>query len=203
MSCNRLSKPISCKMGNSYTAFSSGELDRYQDLTYFTKREILHTFQKFVSIASDELKAQVLANKSTTYLPLENLLELEELRANPFSERLCHAFSCRPDGALTFEDFLDMMSVMSDRAPKSLKIEYAFRIYDFGGDDMICADDVSQAIDLLLGEESGLSVEDRMVIVNSVLDEADLDNDRKLSFAEFEHVIAKAPDFLTSFRIRI
>ena len=26
--------------------------------------------------------------------------------------------------------------------------------------------------------------------------EADLDNDGKLSFAEFEHVISKSPDFL-------
>ena len=26
--------------------------------------------------------------------------------------------------------------------------------------------------------------------------EADLDNDRKLSFAEFEHVVSKSPDFL-------
>ena len=30
---------------------------------------------------------------------------------------------------MTFEDFLDMMSVFSDNAPKSVKVEYAFRIY--------------------------------------------------------------------------
>ena len=38
-------------------------------------------------------------------------------------------FSSSHDGQMTFEDFLDMMSVFSDNAPKSVKVEYAFRIY--------------------------------------------------------------------------
>ena len=33
------------------------------------------------------------------------------------------------EGGMTFEDFLDMMSVFSDNAPKPVKVEYAFRIY--------------------------------------------------------------------------
>lgn len=41
------------------------------------------------------------------------------------------------DGQCTFEDFLDMMSVFSDRAPKCVKCENAFRIFDFDGDDML------------------------------------------------------------------
>ena len=32
---------------------------------------------------------------------------------------------------------------------------------------------------------------------------ADKNQDGKLSFAEFEHVISKAPDFMASFRIRL
>ena len=48
-----------------------------------------------------------------------------------------------------------MMSVMSDRAPKSLKTEYAFRVYDFDGDDMIGAEDISRIVDhLLLGNDA-------------------------------------------------
>lgn len=30
---------------------------------------------------------------------------------------------------MTFEDFLDMMSVFSPNAPKSVKVSYAFKIY--------------------------------------------------------------------------
>ena len=36
-----------------------------------------------------------------------------------------------------------------------------------------------------------------------VLEEGDIDDDKKLSSNEFTHVINKAPDFLTTFNIRI
>lgn len=51
------------------------------------------------------------------------------LQVNPFRDRICEVFSSSRDGNMTFEDFLDMMSVFSDNAPKNVKVEYAFRIY--------------------------------------------------------------------------
>ena len=48
---------------------------------------------------------------------------------NPFNDRICEVFSSSGDGDMTFEDFLDMMSVFSENAPKNVKVEYAFRIY--------------------------------------------------------------------------
>ena len=50
-------------------------------------------------------------------------------QVNPFRDRICAVFSSGQDGSLSFEDFLDMMSVFSDNCPKNLKVEYAFRIY--------------------------------------------------------------------------
>lgn len=52
-------------------------------------------------------------------------------KVNPFKERIVKVFSSSTSGddSMTFEDFLDMMSVFSDNAPVSIKIEYAFRIY--------------------------------------------------------------------------
>ena len=34
------------------------------------------------------------------------------------------------------------------------------------------------------------------IVFTQIMDEADLDDDKTLSFAEFEHVISKAPDFV-------
>ena len=51
------------------------------------------------------------------------------MQVNPFKDRICQVFSSSHDGNMTFEDFLDMMSVFSDNAPKGVKVEYAFRIY--------------------------------------------------------------------------
>lgn len=57
-------------------------------------------------------------------------------KVNPFNDRITTVFSSAGDGCMTFEDFLDMMSVFSDNAPKNVKVEYAFRIYgkDFFND---------------------------------------------------------------------
>lgn len=48
-----------------------------------------------------------------------------------------------------------------------------------------------------------LNSEEMQQIVEKVIEEADVDGDGKLSFMEFEHVITRAPDFLSTFHIRI
>ena len=103
---------------------------------------------------------------------------------------------------MTFEDFLDMMSVFSDGAPKNVKVEYAFRIYDFDENDMISSDDLKKVVDRLTGDQK-LNENEMQQLIDNILEEADLDDDDSLSFAEFEHVISKAPDFINSFRIRL
>ena len=50
-------------------------------------------------------------------------------QVNPFVDHICTVFSSSNDGDMTFEDFLDMMSVFSDNCPKNVKVEYAFRIF--------------------------------------------------------------------------
>lgn len=62
-------------------------------------------------------------------LSMHKILEYPELRVNPFGDRICKVFSSSNDGDCTFEDFLDMMSVFSEAAPKSVKAEHAFRIF--------------------------------------------------------------------------
>ena len=66
---------------------------------------------------------------------------------NPFRDRICQVFSSSGDGNLTFEDFLDMMSVFSENAPKNVKVEYAFRIY---GE---CLFPINYDLNLLMGFE--------------------------------------------------
>lgn len=60
---------------------------------------------------------------------MSKILQFPELSVNPFGERICKIFSSSQDGDCTFEDFLDMMSVFSEMAPKSVKAEHAFRIF--------------------------------------------------------------------------
>nr|XP_008171193.3 calcium and integrin-binding family member 4 [Chrysemys picta bellii] len=119
--------------------------------------------------------------------------ELEEYQVNPFRDRICRVFST--DGTFTFEDVLGMASVFSDKASPRLKIEYAFYIYDFNENGFIDKEDLQSIIQRLLNSDD-LPEEELITLTNHVLEEADLDNDNMLSFAEFEHAMLKSPDFL-------
>ncbi|XP_041484000.1 calcium and integrin-binding family member 2-like [Lytechinus variegatus] len=184
-------------MGGSHSVFTEAELDDYQELTFFSKKEILHVHKRF-----HLLDPEAVRRDKNACLPMDKILELPELKVNPFKDRICKVFSSTDDGSLTFEDFLDMMSVFSDSAPKSMKAEYAFRIYDFDEDDFISSADIREMVNRLTGEQQ-ITDDDMQHLINNIFEEADLDDDDALSFAEFEHVISKAPDFMNTFRIRL
>lgn len=63
------------------------------------------------------------------------LINLIIFKENPFRERISEVFTqCRDPGhsadeGICFEEFLEMMSVFSDQAPRDLKVHYAFKIY--------------------------------------------------------------------------
>lgn len=48
---------------------------------------------------------------------------------NPFRDRIVESFSEDGEGNLSFNDFVDMFSVLSEMAPRELKAIYAFKIY--------------------------------------------------------------------------
>ncbi|XP_069674137.1 calcium and integrin-binding protein 1-like isoform X3 [Periplaneta americana] len=201
-------------MGQGKSQFTEEELQDYQDLTYFTKKEVLYhekvcsaerwlhknirsAHQKFKALAPEKV-----GHNKNAKLPMTKILQYPELRVNPFGDRICRIFSSSHDGDCTFEDFLDMMSVFSDGAPKAVKAEHAFRIFDFDGDDMLGVTDLRQVVDRLTGQQR-LSEQDMQHLIQNILDEADLDDDGALSFAEFEHIISKSSDFANAFRIRL
>lgn len=81
-------------------------------------------------------------------------------------------------------------------------MEYAFRIFDFDEDDCISAQDLHEVINRLTGEQT-LDEDDMQQLINNIFEESDIDDDDKLSYAEFEHILSKAPDFVNAFRIRL
>ncbi|XP_044751435.1 calcium and integrin-binding protein 1-like [Coccinella septempunctata] len=184
-------------MGQGKSQFTEEELQDYQDLTYFTKREVLYAHQKFKSLAPEKV-----GHSKNAKLPMNKVLQYPELSVNPFGDRICKVFSSSHDGDCTFEDFLDMMSVLSDAAPKSVKAEHAFRIFDFDGDDMLGVSDLKNVIERLIGKNH-LNESETQFLIDNILEEADLDDDGALSFAEFEHIIDRSSDFMSVFRIRL
>ncbi|XP_015266917.1 PREDICTED: calcium and integrin-binding family member 2 [Gekko japonicus] len=134
-------------------------------------------------------------------VPMQLIINMPELQENPFKERIVQSFSEDGEGNLSFNDFVDMFSVLSETAPRELKAIYAFKIYDFNSDNFICKSDLEQTLNKLTKED--LTEEEVMLVCEKVIDEADMDADGKLGFTDFENMISKAPDFLSTFHIRI
>lgn len=74
-------------------------------------------------------------------------------------------------------------------------------VLDFDNDEYIGTTDLEQALVLVTKQE--LTPEERQQIAEKVIEESDVDGDGKLSFMEFEHVITRSPDFVSTFHIRI
>ena len=64
-------------------------------------------------------------------------------------------------------------------------------------------DYISEFQALTLLTQGQLTEEEAEQVWRKVLEETDIDDDKKLSSNEFSHVINKSPDFLTTFNIRI
>ncbi|XP_031242966.1 calcium and integrin-binding protein 1 isoform X2 [Mastomys coucha] len=165
-------------MGGSGSRLSKELLAEYQDLTFLTKQEILLAHRRFCELLPPEHRT--VEESLHTRVSFEQILSLPELKANPFKERICMVFSTSPTrDSLSFEDFLDLLSVFSDTATPDIKSHYAFRIFDFDDDGTLDREDLSRLI----------------------LEESDIDRDGTINLSEFQHVISRSPDFASSFKI--
>jgi Ca2+-binding EF-hand superfamily protein len=117
-------------MGNKLVIFTDQQLDDYQDCTFFTRKEILRVHKRYRDASPDLVPKTMTESEANSILvPREKIERLPELVENPFKTRMCLAFSRTEDGSLTFEDFLDLLSVFSEQAPRDIKVYYAFKIY--------------------------------------------------------------------------
>lgn len=70
----------------------------------------------------------------------------------------------------------------------------SFSSLDFNNDDFICKSDLEKTLNKLTRNE--LTEDEVRMVCEKVIDEADLDNDGRLSLEDFQHMIVRAPDFL-------
>uniref|UniRef100_H2XW57 Calcium and integrin-binding protein 1-like n=1 Tax=Ciona intestinalis TaxID=7719 RepID=H2XW57_CIOIN len=192
-------------MGSTNSRLSKEQLSEYTDLTYFTVGEINELFKKFESLDKQRLRENI-----QNRIPGAKLRELPEFKHNPFLHRLCAVFSTSDDDdaedSLNFDDFLDMMNALSDQAPFSLKAKYAFQIFDCNQNGYVDKEDVLEIIKHITKKRDGIPLTSKYLfhkLITNVMLEADLDQDDMLGPAEFEHVLSKSPDFMSSFRIRL
>ncbi|TPX43205.1 hypothetical protein SeMB42_g04037 [Synchytrium endobioticum] len=199
-------------MGNSESLpLSPTELQIMEECTFFTRSEILRVYSKFMSLvisyrnaaqesahnAEDDVRSGKKRRKCLTKM---EFADTEELKHNPFKERIADVFSA--DGVhVNFDDYLDFASVFSEEAGYDVKSFYAFRIYDHNNDGYLDEHDIRDAINKIAGP--GLTEEDKKIVALKVVEESDMDGDGRISFVEFERIVEKSPEFVDNFKIRI
>ncbi|XP_029051945.1 calcium and integrin-binding family member 3 [Osmia bicornis bicornis] len=201
-------------MGNKVATFTEEQLEDYQDCTFFTRKEILRIFKRFREMGDPGAvpRCMTAEQASTLRIPLSCLTRIPELKENPFRQRISEVFTRRvvqnlgqattsDDAGICFEEFLEMMSVFSEQAPRDLKVFYAFKIYDFDEDGVLGTSDLERTCRQLV--QGGLNGEEVATVCRKVLEESDIDGDGVLSYLEFEHVVTRASDFMATFHIRI
>nr|ACO15492.1 Calcium and integrin-binding protein 1 [Caligus clemensi] len=189
--------------GSNSSSLKKEQIAEYELLTFLRPREIVKAHSLFKSLSI--LPPPTNSRDPSTKIPAEDVInKIPELRYNPFAPRICEVFSSSKDRKISFEDFLDMLSVFSERATLSVKTAYAFRIYDFNNDGVLCRRDLEEIVRLLVTtDEQRLRDEDMKRVTDNVLKEVDVDEDGFISFPEFDHAISKCPDFLLTFRMCI
>ncbi|KAG7267575.1 hypothetical protein CRUP_005995 [Coryphaenoides rupestris] len=186
-------------MGTTASQLGKDLLSEYQELTFLTKQEILLAHKRFTELLSKEERSH--PNPS---VPIDTLLTLPELKSNPFRNRICRVFSSSESkDSLTFEDFLDLLSAFSDSATLEIKSHYAFSIFDFDEDGTLDEVDLEKLVNCLTGEtdETRLTPQEMRQLIKNILEESDIDKDGTVNLSEFQHVISRSPDFVSSFKI--
>ncbi|XP_026221100.1 calcium and integrin-binding protein 1 [Anabas testudineus] len=189
-------------MGSSTSHLSKENVSEYQELTFLTKQEILLAYKRFMELYEDKKNPP---DPRVSRVSLDKIVKLPELQSNPFRERICHVFSTSElkDGSLSFEDFLDLLSAFSDSATLEIKSHYAFRIFDFDDDGTLDRNDLEKLVNRLTGEtdDTRLTKDEMGQLISNILEESDIDKDGTVNLSEFQHVISRSPDFVSSFKI--
>ena len=210
-------------MGGSSTKLEKAEEEDYKKLTFLTEKEIKICYTKFSKLMSEQQQAELKSPETSTinsqdfYITISDLIEkLPELKQNPFARRMCEVFSRNRD-EMFFEDFLDMMSVLSENAPTQVKAEWAFRIFDEDGDGRLDKKDIARVVKKMTleddqeGDEEDARNDEKAKereeqlnkVVTQVINETDINKSESISLVEFKQMVSKSHDFEVNFRIKL
>jgi calcium and integrin-binding protein 1 len=95
---------------------------------------------------------------------------------------------------------------MSPRASKEVKMQTAFRLYDYDNDGYLMPSDIAELLKAVSTTKAGkelLVAKEVTEITEAVMRDCDIDGNNRLSYAEFAKVLGRIPDFTTNFKISI
>ncbi|GAA93825.1 uncharacterized protein L969DRAFT_101264 [Mixia osmundae IAM 14324] len=118
----------------------------------------------------------------------EEFLQIPQIANNPLASRMIAIFDEDGGGTVDFQEFVGGLSAFSNRGDRSEKLKFAFKVYDMDRDGFISNGELFLVLKMMVG--NNLKDQHLQQIVDKTILEADLDGDGKISFDEFQKMVA-------------
>ncbi|KAJ3435581.1 neuronal calcium sensor family [Anaeramoeba flamelloides] len=168
------------------------ELDRLKKETNFNQNELLKIYKKFIAENPNGMIKKQDFGKLTKQLGL---------RDEFFSELLFNNFDDDKNGYIDFSELCTVMNIIMKGSTDD-KLEFIFKVYDLDGNGFLEKEELYQIVESIYKIASNSKFfdtkEEMLNYVDQCFEEADQDNDGKLSFDEFKTRAKNDPKFLTS-----
>jgi len=114
-------------------------------------------------------------------------MSLPELQQNPLVQRVIEIFDQDGNGEVDFREFIEGVSQFSVKGDKSLKLKFAFKIYDIDKDGFISNGELFTVLKMMVG--NNLKDSQLQQIVDKTIVYADKNGDGKIDYEEFAAVV--------------
>lgn len=189
--------------------FSAEDLQVYEAVTCLFSGEVLLLRQKFEQLLKDDKKRGGTAPPGK--LAMAKMVAQEEFRNNPFRYRLCQAFSSEPltlddgsvnpdHGALSWDEYVDLFSCLSPKASLDVKMQTAFRMFDFDQNGYLTVSDLNELLMTIAtpkGKPCLMKKSEIESVCERVMRDCDIDGNGRLSY-DYPHVENRAPSPIPS-----
>ncbi|KAK4322133.1 hypothetical protein Pmani_007110 [Petrolisthes manimaculis] len=171
------------------------EIKEIQAETGFSSGQIFCLYKRFMNLNDYNCQG------SGILLTREKFNVIPELVVNPLGERIIDAFfkESKSD-CVNFREFVRVLAHFRPIQPgcnnklnsKEEKLRLIFNIYDLNNDGYISPEELQTILHMMTGES--LSDKQKKNIVKRTFQEADKDNDQRISFEEFSCAITRDAD---------
>ncbi|PAV69532.1 hypothetical protein WR25_11999 [Diploscapter pachys] len=171
-------------MGNSSSLMlQDDEIEEISKETEFNRNQIVRLYSRFLS----------LDKKGQGFLSRDDFLNVPELAVNPLGDRIVDAFFTLAEetNQMNFRQFVRILAhfqPISRNKENNLnsrkdKLRFAFQMYDLNKNGFITREEFKVILNSMVG--ANITSEQLEKIADRTIEEADTDQDGKISFEEF------------------
>ncbi|XP_019169675.1 PREDICTED: calcineurin B-like protein 7 [Ipomoea nil] len=120
-------------------------------------------------------------------------------KQNLMADRLFDLFDLKRNGVIEFGEFVQSLNVFHPRTPESVKIAFAFRLYDLKQTGYIEREELKEMVLATISETGSMIAEDVIeAIVDKTISEADMTGDGRISPEEWKQLVARNPALISN-----